>query len=92
MINRTIKRGFLSGLFSGIHVNGIIKPGLIPVFLVPGVFLGAMSWWFSLSYVLSRFKKKIRLRAIVRIDKLGGGVIIIIGIFLLLSLFTSFSL
>ena len=47
-----------------------------------------MTWWFSLSYVLSRFKKKISLRAIVRINKAGGIVIIVIGLLLLVSLFT----
>jgi threonine/homoserine/homoserine lactone efflux protein len=78
--------------FSGIHIHGNIKPGLVPFFLIPGVFAGAMAWWFSLSYFLSRFKKKIRLRAIVRINRLGGIVIILIGILLLLSVFTSFKL
>lgn len=75
--------------FSGIHVNIKIKPELVPFLLIPGVFIGAMTWWFSLSYFLSRFKKNIRLRAIVRINKLGGIVIILIGILLLLSVFTS---
>jgi threonine/homoserine/homoserine lactone efflux protein len=78
--------------FSGIHINGNIKPELVPFFLIPGVFIGAMAWWFSLSYFLSRFKEKIRLRAIVRINKLGGIVIIIIGILLLLSVFFKFRL
>jgi threonine/homoserine/homoserine lactone efflux protein len=78
--------------FSGIHINGNIKPELVPFLLIPGVFLGAMAWWFSLTYFLSRFKKKIRLRAIVRINKLGGIVIIAIGILLLLSVFTHIKL
>lgn len=78
--------------FSGIHINSNIRPGLIPFFLIPGVFIGAMLWWFSVSYFLSRFNKKIRLRAIVRINRLGGIVIIIIGILLLISVFTSFKL
>jgi threonine/homoserine/homoserine lactone efflux protein len=78
--------------FSGIHINGNIRPELVPFFLIPGVFIGAMSWWFSLSYFLSRFKRKIRLRAIVKINKLGGIVIILIGVLLLLSVFTRFKL
>jgi threonine/homoserine/homoserine lactone efflux protein len=78
--------------FSGIHVNSVVRTGLVPFFLIPGVFLGAMTWWFSLSYFLSRFKKRIRLRAIVRINKLGGIVIILIGIFLLFSVFTKIRL
>jgi threonine/homoserine/homoserine lactone efflux protein len=78
--------------FSGIHISGNIRPELVPFLLIPGVFIGAMSWWFSLSYFLSRFKKNIRLRAIVRINKLGGIVILLIGILLLLSVFTNFKL
>ncbi len=78
--------------FSGIHISSQFKAGLVPFFLIPGVFIGAMTWWFSLSYFLSKFKKKIRLRAIVRINKLGGVVIILIGVFLLFSVFTSFEL
>jgi threonine/homoserine/homoserine lactone efflux protein len=78
--------------FSGIHIQGKIRPALVPFFLIPGVFIGAMAWWVSLSYFLSRFKKKIRLRVIVRINRLGGIVIIIIGILLLLSVFTSFKI
>jgi threonine/homoserine/homoserine lactone efflux protein len=73
-------------IFPGIHISATTRPELVPFFLIPGVFIGAMIWWFSLSYVLSRFKKKIRLRAIVRISKVGGIVIIVIGILLLISL------
>jgi threonine/homoserine/homoserine lactone efflux protein len=78
--------------FSGIHISGNIKPGLVPFFLIPGVFAGAITWWFSLTYFLSRFKRKIRLRAIVRINKLGGIVVTLIGILLLLSVFTHFGI
>lgn len=74
--------------FSGIHISGTIRPEVVPFLLVPGVFAGAMAWWLSLTYILSRFKKKIRLRAIVRINKLGGIVIILIGILLVISSFT----
>jgi threonine/homoserine/homoserine lactone efflux protein len=76
-------------IFPGIHISGSTRPELVPFFLIPGVFTGAMIWWFSLSYVLSRFKKKIRLRAIVRLNKVGGIVIITIGILLLITLVTN---
>jgi threonine/homoserine/homoserine lactone efflux protein len=78
--------------FSGIHIHGNIRPEVVPFLLIPGVFMGAMAWWFSLTYILSRLKKKIRLRAIVRINKLGGIVIISIGILLLLSVLTHIKL
>jgi threonine/homoserine/homoserine lactone efflux protein len=78
--------------FSGVHINGNIKPEMVPFFLIPGVFIGTIAWWFFLSYFVSRFKKNIRLRMIVRINKVAGLVIILIGILVLFSLFTTFKL
>jgi threonine/homoserine/homoserine lactone efflux protein len=78
--------------FSGIHLAGNVKPELVPFFLIPGVFTGAIAWWFFLSYFLSRFKKKIRLRGILRVNKIGGIVIIVIGVIVLLSVFTHIKL
>lgn len=78
--------------FSGVHVSGNVRPELVPFFLIPGVLVGTISWWFFLSYFVSRFKKKIRLRLIVRINKVAGIVIIIIGVIVLLSVFTPIKL
>jgi threonine/homoserine/homoserine lactone efflux protein len=78
--------------FSGVHINGNVRPELVPFFLIPGVFVGAISWWFFLSYFVSRFKKKIRLRVIVRINKVAAIVIIVIGVIVLLSVFTPMKL
>jgi threonine/homoserine/homoserine lactone efflux protein len=75
--------------FSGIHINSKISPELVPFFLVPGIFLGAVSWWFLLSYFVSRFKKKIRLRSIVKVNKIAGITIMVIGIIVLLSVLTT---
>ena len=35
--------------FSGVHINGNVKPELVPFFLIPGVLIGTISWWFFLS-------------------------------------------
>jgi threonine/homoserine/homoserine lactone efflux protein len=78
--------------FSGVHINGNIKPQLVPFFLIPGVLIGTITWWFFLSYFVSRFKKKIRLRVIVRLNKVAGVVVVIIGIIVLLSVFTPIKL
>lgn len=78
--------------FSGVHIKGNIRPEMVPFFLIPGVLIGTIAWWFFLSYFVSRFKKNIRLRMIVRINKIAGIVIILIGIIVLLSLFTSIKL
>ena len=78
--------------FSGIQINGNVKPELVPFILVPGVLIGTIGWWFFLSYFVSRFKKKIRLRLIVRLTKIAGIIILIIGIIVLLSVFTPLKL
>src|SRR5664279_443170 len=78
--------------FSGIQINGNVKPEMVPFFLVPGVLIGTIGWWFFLSYFVSRFKKKIRLRLIVRLTKIAGIIILIIGIIVLLSMFTPLKL
>ncbi len=75
--------------FSGIHINSRISPELVPFFLIPGIFLGAVSWWFILSYFVSRFKNKIRLRSIVKVNKIAGLTIMVIGIIVLLSVLTT---
>ena len=78
--------------FSGVHINGNVRPELIPFFLIPGVLIGTITWWFFLSYFVSRFKGKIRLRVIVRINEVAGIVIIVIGVIVLLSVFTTLKL
>ena len=78
--------------FSGVHIGGNVKPELVPFFLVPGVLIGTITWWFFLSYFVSRFKKNIRLRVIVRVNKVAGIVVIVIGIIVLLSVFTPLKL
>jgi threonine/homoserine/homoserine lactone efflux protein len=78
--------------FSGVHIGGNVKPELVPFFLIPGVLIGTITWWFFLSYFVSRFKKNIRLRVIVRVTKVAGIVVIVIGIIVLLSVFTPLKL
>jgi threonine/homoserine/homoserine lactone efflux protein len=78
--------------FSGVHIGGNVKPELVPFFLIPGVLIGTITWWFFLSYFVSRFKKNIRLRVIVRVNKVAGIVVIVIGIIVFLSVFTPLKL
>jgi tetrahydromethanopterin S-methyltransferase subunit F len=56
---------------------------------VPGVFIGTLSWWFCLSYFVSRFKKNIKLRSIVKVNQIAGIIITIIGVVVLISMFTT---
>lgn len=75
--------------FSGININSDIKPQLVPFLFVPGVFIGTISWWFLLSYFVSRFKKNIRLRSIIRVNQFAGIAIVAIGVIVLVGVFTS---
>jgi len=78
--------------FSGIHINVDIRHELIPFFLIPGVFVGTVAWWLFLSWFVSRFNNKIRLRGIVRVNTFSGIAVIVIGVIVLLSLFTTIKL
>lgn len=47
------------------------------------VSLGSVTWWFSISWLLSRFAKNFRMRTILWISRITGAIIVIIGIALL---------
>jgi hypothetical protein len=78
--------------FSGIQVKADIKPELVRLFHIPGVFIGTIAWWLFLSYFVSRFKKKIMLRGIVRVNMFSGIAVIVIGVIVLLRVFTTIKL
>lgn len=47
------------------------------------VSLGSVTYWFSVSWLLSRFAKNFRMRTILWISRITGAIIVIIGIALL---------
>lgn len=55
--------------------------------LLISVFLGATTWWFSISLTVNHFKKKIKLRNIARINKVTGVMIILLGVIFILGPF-----
>lgn len=66
--------------FSGFKLGGELENGNSPFLLIPGVFFGTITWWFLLSWFISRLKDRIRLRGIVRANIAAGISIMIIGI------------
>jgi len=50
------------------------------IFLLIGVLLGGMTWWFSLTWIVNRFRKKFGLKQLWWINKITGLIIGIIGI------------
>jgi threonine/homoserine/homoserine lactone efflux protein len=75
--------------FSGVNVKQTVKPQFVPFLLVPGIFLGTMSWWVFLSWFVNRFKRKIKLRGIVRVNQIAGIIIMALGVVLLITMFTT---
>ena len=47
------------------------------------VSLGSVTYWFSMSWLLSRFRKRFRMRTILWISRITGALIVIIGTALL---------
>jgi threonine/homoserine/homoserine lactone efflux protein len=51
--------------------------------IILSVSLGSVTYWFSMSWLLSRFRSNFRMRTIVWIRRITGALIVIIGIALL---------
>ncbi len=51
--------------------------------IILSVSLGSVSYWFSISWLLSRFRKTFRMRTILWISRITGAIIVIIGTALL---------
>ncbi len=53
------------------------------ILLLFGVFMGAILWWFSLSFVVNIFRRKIKIRNIFWINKIMGAFVFLLGIALI---------
>ncbi len=57
------------------------------ILVLAGFFIGSFCWWTALTSSLGFFRKKIRTRHILIINKVGGSIIIILGIYTIISTF-----
>ena len=74
------------GVMAAINVARDALP-LPQIFLfLAGIFSGSAAWWFFLTALASRFRKRIRLRSIWWMNKIIGSAIFIFGIVVLVSL------
>lgn len=71
----------------GFHERSTQLMVLIPTIL--GVHIGAASWWYFLTYLVSRFQSFFRLRQIWWFNKIAGALIILLGVITALSPFFS---
>lgn len=51
--------------------------------IILSVSAGSVTYWFSMSWLLSRFRKNFRMRTILWISRITGAIVVIIGIVLL---------
>ncbi|MFN8207777.1 MAG: LysE family translocator [Bacteroidales bacterium] len=74
-------------LFAGIHLVGEEHFYLTSFMVLLGVFAGATTWWFLISWLVSHYRQRFRLKRLWWLNKITGGVIIIIGAIALVKSF-----
>lgn len=55
------------------------------VAMILGVIAGAAAWWFTLTFILNIYSKRLRPRHLLWLNRIMGGLIILLGIVTLLS-------
>ncbi len=73
--------------FSEINLIGHGTGSTPIILLIWAVFSGAILWWLALAGIVTIFKKRIRLRSLILVNRITGSLIIIFAIYLVLSVF-----
>ncbi|HEX2936201.1 MAG TPA: LysE family transporter [Bacteroidales bacterium] len=74
-------------LFAGFNLLDGPNRYISALFLIGGVFSGAMLWWFSLSVLVDRFRNRIRLKNIWWLNRILGIIVFGCGVLALLKLY-----
>jgi len=75
-----------AAIFAGLGFGSAVHDAFSGVALVAGVFAGSALWWFLLSGGVSLVRHRFDARALVWVNRISGGVILIFGIVALASL------
>jgi threonine/homoserine/homoserine lactone efflux protein len=75
-----------AAIFAGLGVGGGRSSTLSATLVVGGVFFGSALWWVLLTGGLSLLRGKFTPRWFLWVNRISGGVIVLFGIFALLSL------
>ncbi len=65
-------------LFAVFGIALDINNPMSALFILCGFFVGALTWWFSLTGVISKFKNKISNRIFLQFNRIAGSTIILI--------------
>lgn len=78
---------FFGAAFATLGLLNTIEHPINAYLLILGIFVGASSWWFTLTSLVNIFRKKFRLRNIFIINRLSGYVIIALSVIAFFKLF-----
>lgn len=69
------------GLFAAVGINsGDSTENISVITTLWGVFIGSVTWWFTLTTTINVFRKKFRLKQLILINKIAGVVIAVLGV------------
>ncbi len=71
------------GFFASFGVANQATTTFQIITLLFGVFIGALLWWFTLSFIVNIFRKKIKVRSIFWINRIMGAFVFLLGVALL---------
>lgn len=71
-------------IFSGMGV-GVDSDLFQKWILILGVLAGAGGWWLIMTWGISKFRKKFSMRSLWWLNKISGGVIVLLGAFMVIS-------
>lgn len=77
-------------VFAGTSILGDSPSFSTEMLVLVGVLAGGASWWYVVSTVINIFRKKFRLRILVRINRVSGIVITALGALVILAAFAPF--
>lgn len=73
-------------LFAAIGISSEGNHMSINMLLIAGVLIGASGWWFTLTYVVNKLRRRFRLRHLWWINKITGSFVVLFGALLVLSI------
>jgi len=73
--------------FAGIGIVSSNDTSLDSSLIIIGVFLGAMVWWMTLTFLVDLFRKRFRLKQLWWINKIAGVLVVVFGVAAMLSVF-----
>jgi len=83
---------FFTGIIAGMGIIQNNRSNLDSIFLISGIFVGSLIWWFILSTITSLLRKRIENKYINLLNKISGIILIGFSIYLSFSFFNKVTL